>query len=131
MKVLVPTLNTEDGPNKIEYNQIELLNTFGEREGTYEKPKFVKFFNSMDDDSKNSNYVYEAWERLLEDTDETVRKFARDLVVYSFYSSGDMSGFSKFFKYVPNSWRLNSGYVDFVRTKLKDLNTRIPSPVYI
>lgn len=131
LKVLVPTLNTEDGPNKIEYNQIELLNTFGEREGTYEKPKFVKFFNSMDDDSKNSNYVYEAWERLLEDTDETVRKFARDLVIYSFYSSGDMSGFSKFFKYVPNSWRLNSGYVDFVRTKLKDLNTRIPSSVYI
>ena len=85
----------------------------------------------MDDDSKNSNYVYEAWERLLEDTDETVKNFARDLVIYSFYSSGDMSGFSKFFKYVPNSWRLNSGYVDFVRTKLKDLNTRIPSPVYI
>lgn len=131
LKVLVPTLNTEDGPNKIEHDQIELLNTFGEREGTYEKPKFVKFFNSMDDDSKNSNYVYEAWERLLEDTDETVRKFARDLVIYSFYSSGDMSGFSKFFKYVPNSWRLSSGYVDFVRTKLKDLNTRMPSSIYI
>lgn len=131
LKVLVPTLNTEDGPNKIEHDQIELLNTFGEREGTYERPKFVKFFNSMDDDSKNSNYVYEAWERLLEDTDETVRKFARDLVIYSFYSSGDMSGFSKFFKYVPNSWRISSGYVDFVRTKLKNLNTRIPSSAYI
>ena len=39
----------------------------------------------MDDDSKNSNYVYEAWERLLEDTDETVRKKNLILGLNNFY----------------------------------------------
>nr|DAX32540.1 MAG TPA: hypothetical protein [Caudoviricetes sp.] len=41
------------------------------------------------------------------------------MVVYAFATSGDNSAMNSFFQYVPNSYRKEMGYVDFVKGKLE------------
>lgn len=102
----------------------ESAGIYGERPDTYQNAKFVKLFNFVDDGGDTANYIIDAWEELLEyenddiDAQNTIRSFARDLVVYAFITSGDESGFTKMFKYVPDSWRISSGYSDFMNGKL-------------
>lgn len=71
--------------------------------------------------------VQQAWDQLLNYPDKDIQKFARDLIVYAFYTSGEMSGRTKLFKYVPPSWRTSNkevnsdglSYGEFFK-KLKD-----------
>jgi hypothetical protein len=51
----------------------------------------------------------------------TFRQFAIDLAVYAFYTSGDTTGRTKFFKYVPNTIRTYIGYSDYMRTVSDDI----------
>jgi hypothetical protein len=82
-----------------------------EKEDTYAAARFIKLFNSVDDSSININYMIDAWDELLHDNKHPeLKKFAQDLVIYSFITSADKGGFNKFFKYVPDSWRIESGY---------------------
>ena len=96
----------------------------GEMPDTYSTLKFVKLFNFIEDGSNTANYIIDAWEELLSYTDDnkevqnTIREFARDLIVYAFVTSGDKGGFTKMFKYVPTSWRESSGYGNFIQSKL-------------
>ena len=109
----------------IQYNTGYL---YGETPDTYDSMKFVKLFNFIDDGGNTSNYIIDAWDELLNYMDDNkevqneVREFARDLVVYGFITSGDRGGFTKIFKYVPDSWRLESGYSEFIKNKLVDLS---------
>ena len=75
--------------------------------------EFLRFKYAGQSDDNILADVQQAWEQLLNYPDENIQRFARDLVVYSFYTSGEMSGTTKLFKYVPASWRLSSGYSDF------------------
>lgn len=82
---------------------------------TYEAPKFVSTFHSISESSFNQDDLTDAWEELLDyPDDEELKTFARDLVVYAWLTSGEKSGFNRFFKYVPNSWKKNSGFVGHV-----------------
>jgi len=54
----------------------------------------------------------------LEDPREEVSNFAKDLVLYSFITSGDNMSSNSFFNYVPKSERLRLGYGEFVRDQL-------------
>lgn len=106
-------------------NEIEYTTAYipGERADTYQNAFFIKLFNFIESSGDESNYIITAWDELLNYSDENkeveniVREFARDLVVYSFITSGDRSGFTKMFKYVPASWRKESGYADFINKK--------------
>ena len=44
----------------------------------------------------------------------TMDRFAKELIAYAFITSADTNGMTKFFKYVPNSWRIDSGYADYM-----------------
>lgn len=96
----------------------------GETPDTYENMKFVKFFNFVEDSGSTANYIIDAWDELLNYTNDNkeveneIRQFARDLIVYGFITSGDRGGFTKIFKYVPVSWREESGYGNFIYNKL-------------
>lgn len=89
-------------PNDMSYNKHRFMD--------YE---FLRFKYAGQSDDNILADVQQAWEQLLSYPDEKIQKFARDLIVYSFYTSGEMSGNTKLFKYVPASWRLSSGYSDF------------------
>jgi hypothetical protein len=62
----------------------------------------------MDADHVNDDDMAEAWDELLNDpTHPELQSFARDLVMYAYITSGGNSG-NNLFKFIPNSWKLNS-----------------------
>ena len=80
----------------------------GTQPSTYQDVKFIKTLNFMDSDHVNEDDMAEAWDELLNDTlHPEIRMFARDLIMYAYITSGGNSG-NNLFKYIPNSWKLNS-----------------------
>lgn len=91
-------------PGLMDYNKLRFMD--------YE---FLRFQYAGQSDDNILADVQQAWNQLLNYPDDKIREFARDLVVYSFYTSGEMSGNTKLFKYVPPSWRESSGYCDYFK----------------
>lgn len=69
-----------------------------------EKPAFITVLDNVDSSKLNSDLLIDGWEDLLTDSDPYVRRWAQDLIVYAFMTSGEFKGWSKLFKYVPASW---------------------------
>lgn len=68
--------------------------------------------NIQSDDQQTENDYIDSWQQLLDSDDEEIRQIGNDLAIYAFMTSGDNSGFTKFFKYVPLSWRESIGYCE-------------------
>lgn len=110
----------------VESDQVKDESTTGANGQTYPAPKFVSTFHSISESSFNQNDLTDAWEELLNyPDDQELKEFARDLVVYAWLTSGEKSGFNRFFKYVPNSWKINSGFVGHVEFWLNKFNTNL------
>lgn len=110
----------------VESDQVKDELTTGANGQTYPAPKFVSTFHSISESSFNQDDLTDAWEELLNyPDDQELKQFARDLVVYAWLTSGEKSGFNRFFKYVPNSWKINSGFVGHVEFWLNKFNTNL------
>lgn len=110
----------------VESDQVKDESTTGANGQTYHAPKFVSTFHSISESSFNQDDLTDAWEELLNyPDDQELKEFARDLVVYAWLTSGEKSGFNRFFKYVPNSWKINSGFVGHVEFWLNKFNTNL------
>lgn len=81
----------------------------------YLKPDFINTDALLSNDPYFNNNVIMAWQELLESEHDDVRRFAEELVIYSFYSSGDISGINSFFNYLPNGYRKRIGYSDYIQ----------------
>lgn len=68
------------------------------------QPQFITIDSNVDGSKTNENMMIDAWEDLLNDPDESVRAFAEDLILYTFFTTGENKGWNKLFKYVPFSW---------------------------
>lgn len=90
-----------------------------------QKPKFLQVLNSMDDSKMSADMFIEAWEELLNDSVKNVRNFARDLIFYAMFTSGDTKGFNKLGKYVPISYLTQkpldefSSFTDYISSQLQ------------
>lgn len=114
----------------VESDQVKDESTTGANGQTYPAPKFVSTFHSISESSFNQDDLTDAWEELLNYPDDyELKNFARDLVVYAWLTSGEKSGFNRFFKYVPNSWKINSGFVGHVEFWLNKFNTNLESSI--
>lgn len=110
----------------VESDQVKDESTTGANGQTYPSPKFVSTFHSISESSFNQDDLTDAWEELLNyPDDQELKEFARDLVVYAWLTSGEKSGFNRFFKYVPNSWKINNGFVGHVEFWLNKFNTNL------
>lgn len=110
----------------VESDQVKDESTTGANGQTYPAPKFVSTFHSISESSFNQDDLTDAWEELLDyPDDQELKEFARDLVVYAWLTSGEKSGFNRFFKYVPNSWKIKSGFVGHVEFWLNKFNTNL------
>lgn len=89
--------------------------------GAYDGYDFIDTSEIIQEDQLQADNLINYWRDLLEHPDERVRKLAEDLAVYSFYTTGDNSTQNGFFKYLPNSYRISSGYNDFIKSKLHDI----------
>lgn len=114
----------------VESDQVKDETTIGNNGQIYPAPKFVSTFHSISESSFNQDDLTDAWEELLSyPDDQDLKDFARDLVVYAWLTSGEKSGFNRFFKYVPNSWKIKSGFVGHVEFWLNKFNTNLESDV--
>lgn len=112
----------------VESDQVKDETTIGNNGQIYPAPKFVSTFHSISESSFNQDDLTDAWEELLDyPDDQELKNFARDLVVYAWLTSGEKSGFNRFFKYVPNSWKIKSGFVGHVEFWLNKFNTNLES----
>lgn len=110
----------------VESDQVKDETTIGNNGQIYPAPKFVSTFHSISESSFNQDDLTDAWEELLSyPDDQELKDFARDLVVYAWLTSGEKSGFNRFFKYVPNSWKIKSGFVGHVEFWLNKFNTNL------
>lgn len=110
----------------VESDQVKDESTTGANGQTYPAPKFVSTFHSISESSFNQDDLTDAWEELLDyPDDQELKEFARDLVVYAWLTSGEKSGFNRFFKYIPNSWKIKSGFVGHVEFWLNKFNTNL------
>lgn len=114
----------------VESDQVKDETTIGNNGQIYPAPKFVSTFHSISESSFNQDDLTDALDELLDyPDDQELKDFARDLVVYAWLTSGEKSGFNRFFKYVPNSWKINSGFVGHVEFWLNKFNTNLESDV--
>lgn len=98
IEFLLPNINnTEDKPNELDFiDTSDLLNV----------------------DQAKANNLINYWRELIEDPNEQISKLFKDLVVYAFITTGDNPTMNSFFQYVPNSFRIQMGYRDFMRGQL-------------
>lgn len=112
----------------VESDQVKDETTIGNNGQIYPAPKFVSTFHSISESSFNQDDLTDSWDELLDyPDDQELKDFARDLVVYAWLTSGEKSGFNRFFKYVPNSWKIKSGFVGHVEFWLNKFNTNLES----
>ena len=83
-------------------------------------PDFLAYKPNKSGDNNLENEVIRAWEELYDNDNKEIRDFARDLAIYSFYTSGDAFGKNNIFRYVPNSIREEIGYFDYIRNLEND-----------
>lgn len=88
-------------------------------------PDFLAYKPNKSGDNNLENEVIRAWEELYDNDNKEIRDFARDLAVYSFYTSGDAFGKNNIFRYVPNSIREEIGYFDYIRNLENDPSNAI------
>ena len=87
----------------------------------FNSAKFVQIASITQSDEINPQDLITAWDNLLHDNlHPELQKFARDLVVYAFFTSVDNGGNRDLFKYVPNSWKIESGYAAWMLNALED-----------
>lgn len=114
----------------VESDQVKDETTISNNGQIYPAPKFVSTFHSISESSFNQDDLTDAWDELLDyPDDQELKEFARDLVVYAWLTSGEKSGFNRLFKYVPNSWKIKSGFVGHVEFWLNKFNTNLESDV--
>ena len=80
---------------------------------------FISLSQVLTSDQTLDNNLINYWRELIEHPNEKVSKLFKDLAIYAFYTTGDNSTINGFFKYLPNSFREELGYVQFMREQLK------------
>lgn len=115
LKLLIPSKNWEFDINK----------HGGINNDSFKNLKFVQLFDALDISSFQRDNIIQAWEQLLEDNAHPeLQKFAEDLCVYAFVTSGDNGGSKTIFSYVPSSWRQSSGYSQYISQQLDLLSNK-------
>lgn len=79
---------------------------------------FVSLSQVLTQDQTIDNNLINYWRELIEHPNERVSKLFKDLAIYAFYTTGDNSTINGFFKYLPNSFREELGYVQFMQEQL-------------
>lgn len=83
---------------------------------------FLDTSDILSADQADSNNLINYWRELLDDPKPEIKRLARDIAVYAFLTSGDNPTMNNLFQYLPNSYRKEMGYVEYVQSKLDQLS---------
>jgi hypothetical protein len=88
-----------------------------------EDPDFVITFGATDSKTKwAKDRITEGWSELLTDNNPVVSEFAKDLVKYSFYTSGFKRTLYSTFNFIPPAYLKEIGFSSFIRNIRVGLN---------
>lgn len=85
---------------------------------SYNGLDFIDTSDLLNQDQSQVNNLINYWRELIEDPNPRISKLFKDLAVYAFYTSGDNSGMNTFFHLLPNSYRIDIKYTDYIQDKL-------------
>lgn len=88
----------------------------------YDSPNIITVSRSKTNDKNIEMRLKKYWTELLNSPHEDISKFAKDLVVYAFFTSGDNFNKNSFFNLVPTWYRKEMGYADAVESAIDMLN---------
>jgi hypothetical protein len=85
-------------------------------------PDFIGVTKSKQVSVHVQNMIYRDWEDMLSSSDPEIKKFAEDLIKYSYLTSGFMNGLYTFHEYIPTSWMKDNNLDKFISTKMQELD---------
>lgn len=88
---------------------------------TEEGLDFLDTSELLSADQAQANNLINYWRELIDDSNPNISKLFKDLAVYAFATSGDNASMNSFFQYLPNSYRKQMGYTEFVQGKLEQM----------
>lgn len=98
-----------------------LMTNIGKTETLYQKPDFINTFSMFDTDTVGQNSLIDSWQELYDDA--RTNKFAKDLAIYAFLTTGDNPTMNNFFKYLSNKVKKEFGYDKFISDTLLNFNS--------
>ena len=110
------------------YSMLEDKPVFANGREMADRPGFVTVLDNVDDSKLNSDLLSEGWLDLMNDEDTRVRKFAKKMVLYAFFTSGEFKGWNKLLKYVPYEWISGEvdpqyqSYSEFIEEELQNIS---------
>ena len=100
LEYLLPNLNNEYGLNFVDVSEL------------------------LSNDQTLDNNLINYWRELIQHPNERVSKLFKDLAVYAFFTTGDNTTMNGFFKYLPNSFRKEIGYSNYIADEMKQYNDK-------
>lgn len=90
-------------------------------------PQFITILQTVDQSSIIQDDFIEAWDQLLNDTNPAVVRFAKDLIIYAYITSGEYGNWNHLVKYVPIQWIVGDydnfqSFSDYIQELLNDSN---------
>ena len=67
-------------------------------------PSFITLKSNVDDSRLNEDDITRGWLSLLQDDNPEIVKFAKNLVVYAQFTSGEYKGWNNLAKFIPAEW---------------------------
>lgn len=88
-------------------------------------PQFITILQTVDQSSIIQDDFIEAWDQLLNDTNPAVVRFAKDLIIYAYITSGEYGSWNHLVKYVPIQWIVGDydnfqSFSDYIQELLND-----------
>lgn len=90
---------------------------------------FIDTSELLSADQSQANNLINYWRELIDDPEPQVSKLFKDLILYAFLTSGDNPAMNSFFQYVPNSYRKEMGYTDYIQDKLDQLSNGVDQSI--
>ena len=95
-----------------------LLPNIENNEANPDSLDFIDTSELLNTDQAKANNLINYWRELIEDPNPQVSKLFKDLAVYAFITTGDNPTMNSFFQYLPNSYRKQIGYSQFIKQQL-------------
>lgn len=97
---------------------------FRSKSDAFDKPESLKINKIGNNDVNLADSAKRYWEELFDSNNDELRTFARDLAVYAMIASGDNKSINSINNLIPDSFKQDIGYTDYIRDSLIALNNK-------
>ena len=112
------------------YKHNLLINTLSTRKGFKSAHSTITIAGTKKKDRLDSDSITAAWDDLLNSEHPNIKKFAEDLVKYSYITSGFKKNIGSFFDLIPSGWLAQQGLTEYIE-KIRSSNNTSTNNAFI